>query len=169
MQAVTAGVDSIEHGSSMDADGARLLKERGTFHVPTISAILGMVEHPDEVPAYVIEKATSLTDAAREAFRRSVRTGVRIALGTDAGTPFNPHGGAPLELVRMVEWGITPLRAWRAATSDAAELLRLSDVGVVRTGAAADLVLYAGDPLDPVDAVLRPAAVWRAGELIAGG
>jgi imidazolonepropionase-like amidohydrolase len=168
VQAVRAGVDSIEHGSMMDAVGARLMKERGTFFVPTISAIRGMVEHPDEVPSYAVEKATSLADTARGAFRRAVRTGVRIACGTDAGTPFNPHGNATEELVRMVEWGMTPLRAMRSATSDAAELLRLPGVGVVAEGAAADLVLYDANPIDAIDAVRKPAAVWRAGELVAG-
>jgi imidazolonepropionase-like amidohydrolase len=169
VQAVRAGVDSIEHGSMMDAAGARLMKERGTFHVPTISALRGIVDHADEVPAYAVEKARAVTDLAREAFRRSVRTGVRIACGTDAGTPFNPHGNATVELVRMVEWGITPLQAMRAATSGGAELLRLRDVGVIRAGAAADLVLYDVDPLESIDAVRKPTAVWKAGELVAGG
>lgn len=169
VQAVRAGVDSIEHGSMMDAAGARLMKERGTFHVPTISAIRGMIEHPDEVPAYAVAKATTVAEMAREAFRRSVRTGVRIACGTDAGTPFNPHGNTTEELVSMVEWGMTPLRAMRAATSDAAELLRLPDVGVIRAGAAADLVLYEADPIESIDAVRKPSAVWKAGELVAGG
>ncbi len=129
LQAVEAGVDSIEHGSMLTAEGARAMKERGTFHVPTISAIRGMVEHPDEVPAYAVEKATMLAGLAREAFGRSIRAGVRIACGTDAGTPFNPHGNTPLEIVRMVEWGLTPLRAMRAATSEAAVLLRMPEVG----------------------------------------
>ena len=168
VQAVRAGVDSVEHGSMMDAAGARLMKERGTFHVPTISALRGIVDHADEVPAYAVEKATAVTDLAREAFRRSVRTGVKVACGTDAGMPFNPHGNATEELVRMVEWGMTPLQAMRAATSSAAELLRLPDVGAIRPGAAADLVLYDADPLEEIDAVRKPSAVWKAGELVAG-
>jgi imidazolonepropionase-like amidohydrolase len=168
VQAVRAGVDSIEHGSLMDAAGARLMKERGTFHVPTISAIRGMVEHPDEVPGYAVAKARAVAEIAREAFRRSVRSGVRIACGTDAGTPFNPHGNTTEELVSMVEWGMTPLRAMRAATSDAAELLRLPDVGVIRAGAAADLVLFDANPLEQIDTVRKPSAVWKAGELVAG-
>jgi imidazolonepropionase-like amidohydrolase len=168
VQAVRAGVDSIEHGSMMDAAGARLMKERGTFHVPTISALRGIVDHADEVPAYAVEKARAVTDLAREAFRRSVRTGVRVACGTDAGTPFNPHGNTTEELVRMVEWGMTPLQAMRSGTSSGAELLRLPDVGVIRAGAAADLVLYGADPLEDIGAVRKPSAVWRAGELVAG-
>ena len=168
LQAVRAGVDSIEHGSLMDAAGARLMKERGTFQVPTISALVGIVEHADEVPGYAVEKAREVTATAREAFRRSVRTGVRVACGTDAGTPFNPHGNTTEELVRMVEWGMTPLQAMRSATSNAAELLRLPQVGVVAPGSAADMVLFDANPLEEIDTVRKPAAVWKAGELVAG-
>jgi imidazolonepropionase-like amidohydrolase len=167
LRAVLAGVDSIEHGSMLTTEGARAMKERGTYHVPTISAIRGMVEHPDEVPAYAVEKATKLAEVARDAFRRSIRAGVPIACGTDAGTPFNPHGGTPLEIVRMVEWGLTALRAMRAATSDAAALLRLPEAGAVAEGSAADLVLYDANPIEEIEAVLKPALVMRAGEAVA--
>lgn len=162
-RAVRAGVDSIEHGSMLTTDGARLMKERGTFHVPTISAIRGMVEHPDEVPGYAVEKAVALADLARDAFRRSVRAGVPIACGTDAGTPFNPHGNTTLEIVRMVEWGLTPLRALRAATSEAATLLRLPDVGRIAEGALADLVLFDANPLEEIETVRKPSLVMKAG------
>src|SRR3990172_1383564 len=168
VQAVRAGVDSIEHGSLIDAAGARLMKERGTFQVPTISALVGIVEHADEGPGYAVEKAREVTATAREAFRRSVRTGVRVACGTDAGTPFNPHGNTTEELVRMVEWGMTPLQAMRSATSNAAELLRLPQVGVVAPGSAADMVLFDANPLEEIHTVRKPAAVWKAGELVAG-
>jgi imidazolonepropionase-like amidohydrolase len=168
LRAVRAGVDSIEHGSMLTVEGARLMKELGTFHVPTISAIRGMVEHPDEVPAYAVEKAMKLAEVARDAFRRSIRAGVPIACGTDAGTPFNPHGNTTHEIVRMVEWGLTPLRAMRAATSAAADLLRLPSVGRVVEGAAADLVLYDANPIEHVEAVLKPAMVMKAGTVLAG-
>jgi imidazolonepropionase-like amidohydrolase len=168
MQAVLAGIDSIEHGLQIDAETARLMKESGTFHVPTISAIRGIVEHLDEVPAYAVEKATSLAAQHHDAFRRAVRAGVRHACGTDAGTPFNPHGNAPHEIVSMVEWGMTPLKALQAATSNAAELLGLPDVGSVKAGMAADLVLYDEDPLEEIAALLQPVMVMKAGEVVAG-
>ncbi len=167
--AVLAGVDSIEHGSMITAEAARIMKANGTFHVPTISAIRGIVDHAEEVPAYAVEKAVALAERARDAFRRAARTGVRHACGTDGGTPFNPHGNAPMEIVRMVEWGLTPLKALRAATSEAAELLRLPKVGVVEPGRAADLALFDGNPVDQVDAILKPALVMKAGELVGGG
>ena len=168
IRAVRAGVDSIEHGSMLSAEGARLMKERGAFHVPTISAIRGIIDHADEVPAYAVEKATALVELAREGFRRSLRGGVRIACGTDAGTPFNPHGNTLFEIVRMVEWGMTPLQAMRSATSSAAALLRLDGVGVVAEGAAADLVLFGSNPLEDIEAVLEPATVLKRGEIVAG-
>jgi imidazolonepropionase-like amidohydrolase len=168
IRAVTAGVDSIEHGSMLNAEGAKLMKERRTYHVPTISAIRGIVDHADDIPAYAVEKATALADLAGEAFGRSIRAGAPIACGTDAGTPFNPHGNATHEIVRMVEWGLTPLRAMRAATSSAAALLRLPELGRIAEGAAADLVLYDEDPLEQIEAVLKPAVVMKGDELFAG-
>jgi imidazolonepropionase-like amidohydrolase len=93
---------------------------------------------------------------------------VRIACGTDAGTPFNPHGNTPLEIVRMVEWGLTPLKAMRAATSGAAELLRTPEVGTVEVGKAADLVLFGASPLEDIRAVLEPRTVMKAGAIVAG-
>jgi len=166
--AVRAGVDSIEHGSQIPAPVARMMKERGTFHVPTISAVRGIIDHPDEVPAYAVEKGNMIAEQARESFRRAMRAGVRPACGTDAGTPFNPHGNAPQELAHMVEWGMTPLAAMRAATANGADLLRVPDIGTVETGKRADLVLYQDNPAEDIATVLKPVAVWKSGELVYG-
>jgi imidazolonepropionase-like amidohydrolase len=97
-----------------------------------------------------------------------VREGVRYAAGTDAGTPFNPHGSLPLEIERMVDWGLTPLKALQAATSNAAELLRVPEVGTIDTGKVADVVLYDGEPLDEVSLLATPLLVLKRGEVVAG-
>ncbi len=166
---VAAGIDSIEHGSQIDAALAREMKEKGTFHVPTIAALAGIIGHPEDVPAYAVAKGKQIWDMAQDAFKRSVRTGVRIACGTDAGTPHNPHGSAPKEVVSMVEWGLTPLKALIAATSNAATLLRVSDeCGTVAEGRAADLVLYDGNPVEDPTLLLTPRAVWKEGTVVAG-
>jgi imidazolonepropionase-like amidohydrolase len=165
---VRAGVDSVEHGSQISAQIAREMKQRGTFHVPTICALLEIVNHPDEIPAYAVEKANQIAGEAREAFARAIRAGIRHACGTDAGTPFNPHGNAPLEIVRMTEWGLPPLKALQAATTNAAELLRVPAVGSVQEGKAADLVLWDANPLDAIEAVLKPSLVMKAGEVVSG-
>jgi imidazolonepropionase-like amidohydrolase len=166
--AVRAGFDSIEHGSQISVPVARLMREAGTFHVPTISALRGIVDNPEDVADYAVEKGRLVLSWARDSFRRAVREGVRHAVGTDAGTPFNPHGNAPLEIERMVEWGLTPLKSLQAATSNAAELLRVPDIGTVEVGKVADLALYEGEPLDEVSLLAMPTVVLKRGEVAAG-
>jgi imidazolonepropionase-like amidohydrolase len=167
--AVRAGIDSIEHGSQITREIAKLMKEHGTFHVPTISALREILDHADEIPPFAVEKAGEIVAQAQDSFRRAAREGVRHACGTDAGTPFNVHGNTPLEIVRMVEWGLTELKALQAATSNAAELLRVPEIGTVEEGKAADLVLYDGDPAEEIDLILKPALVLKAGEVVSGG
>ena len=163
---VRAGIDSIEHGSQITAAIAREMHERGTFHVPTINALRGIVDHPEDVPAFAVAKGREILGMAKEAFARAMRAGVRHACGTDAGTPHNPHGSAPQELIRMIEWGLSPLRALQAATSNAADLLRTPMVGSVEIGKAADLVWWDGDPLQDPAALLAPKLVMKAGEVV---
>ncbi len=165
---VRAGIDSIEHGAQISSETAREMKKRGIFHVPTISALLGIVDHPEDVPPYAVEKGRQIVDMLRETLGRNARIGVRFACGTDAGTPHNPHGNAPREVIRMVEWGVTPVRALQAATSNAAELLRLPEVGTIEEGKSADLVLWEGNPLDDISALLAPRLVMLGGEVVAG-
>ena len=168
LNAVVAGVDSVEHCNQVTPEIAREMKARGTFRSPTLSAILGIVGHPDEVPEYAVKKATALEAESRDGFHRAIRAGVRHVCGTDAGTPFNPHGSAPRELVSMVEWGMTPLKAMQAATASGAELLRLPLVGSVEEGKEADLVLFDGNPIEAIEHVLSPVLVMKAGDDVAG-
>ena len=167
--AVLAGVDSVEHSSQVDAALAREMKARGTFRSPTLCAVRGILDHADEVPEYAVTKAASIEAEAKDSFRRAVSAGVRHVCGTDAGTPFNPHGNAPHELIYMVQWGMTPLKAMRAATGNGAELLGLPLIGTIEQGKEADLVLYDGNPLDDMAALLAPKLVLKAGDVVAGG
>ena len=118
----------------VNAELANEMKARGTFRSPTLCAIRGILDNADEVPEYAVTKAASLEAQGKDSFRRAVRAGVRHVCGTDAGTPFNPHGNAPHELIYMVQWGMTPLKAMQAATANGAELLRLPDVGTIEDG-----------------------------------
>jgi imidazolonepropionase-like amidohydrolase len=169
LNAVRAGVDSIEHGAVITPTIAREMKARGVFRSPTICALRGMVDHADVVPAYAIAKAREIIDVARASHVRAIKAGVPHVCGTDAGTPFNPHGNAPHEVVYMVEWGMAPLAAMRAATANGAELLRIDDTtGTVEAGKTADLVLYDTNPLDDIRGVLEPRTVWKAGRRVGG-
>jgi imidazolonepropionase-like amidohydrolase len=166
-RAVRAGVDSIEHGCHISTPLAKEMRERGTFRSPTISALRGIAGHPDEVPSYAVEKAMSLLAVSEASHRRAVRAGVRHVCGTDAGTPFNPHGGAPGEVIAMVEWGMSERAAMRAATSEGADLLGFDDTGRIAPGMRADLVRYAVDPLQDITGIQRPRTVWLAGAVVA--
>jgi imidazolonepropionase-like amidohydrolase len=166
--AVAAGVDSVEHCNQLRPATAREMKERGTFRSPTLCAINGILGNPDRVPAYAVEKGREIDADSHESYKRAVRAGVRHVCGTDAGTPFNPHGNAATELISMVAWGSTPLGAMRAATSEGAALLRLEDVGVIRAGARADLVLFDENPVEDIGVTARPRTVWKDGRVVAG-
>jgi imidazolonepropionase-like amidohydrolase len=162
-RAIQAGVDSVEHGSQISDDAAEEMKRRGTFHVGTISPGRVMLEHAGEIPDYAAAKSREIAPAREASFRRTVRLGVRHAAGTDAGTPFNVHGALPRELAFMVEWGMGPMDAMRAATANGADLLRLPEVGVIEQGGRADLVLYAGNPCDDIAIAGRPEIIWAGG------
>ncbi len=167
-RSVRAGVDSVEHCTQLTSAVAREMKERGTFRGPTISAVAGIIGHLDQVAPYVAEKAGQVVGDAERAMAVAIRTGVRHVCSTDAGTPFNPHGSAPDELIRMVGWGLTPLQALIAATSHGAELLRTPEVGSVAPGMLADLNLYDDDPVDDIEATRSPRSVWKGGRPVGG-
>jgi imidazolonepropionase-like amidohydrolase len=151
--AVRAGVDSIEHGIYLDDEAIALMLERGTFLVPTLVAPEMISRHGivAGVPDYMVEKSDRAREAHRESFRAAHRAGVRIAFGTDAGTPFNRHGANAEELALMVECGMSPAEAIVAATRSAADLLDLlEDAGTLEAGKRADLLVVDGDPLDDI-------------------
>lgn len=162
-RAVHAGVDSVEHCVQLTPATAREMVDRGTYRGPTLCAAFGMLEHRDDVPDYAVDKISSVIDDAERSFARALRAGVRHVCSTDAGTPFNEHGNAPVELVRMVAWGMRPIDALIAGTSSGADLLGLPDVGRIVPGALADLVLYDDDPLQDIETLLRPRTVFMDG------
>src|SRR5215468_6198111 len=162
--AVRAGVDSIEHGIFLDAEGIALMKEHGTFLVPTSYQLFWFEEHAPQMhlPPWVMEKAAIIIPAAKQNMRNAFRSGVRVALGTDAGV--YPHGQNGGEFWSMVELGFTPVQALQAGTVNAAELMGWSDrVGVVRKGMLADLVAVRGNPLGDVRLLQHVQFVMKDG------
>ena len=148
--AVRAGVDSIEHAFWMEDDVIALMRERGTWLVPTLSVTLGGFRyHRDLMPDFAVPKLEAAREAHLDSFRRAYRGGVRIAMGTDFP---NIHKGETLaqELGYMVEAGMTPLDALVAGTVSGAELLGLPDLGRIEPGARAALLLVDGDPTQDI-------------------
>ena len=167
--ALKAGIDSVEHGFYLDDESINLALKQGSFLVPTLIAVDQIVNNGLDggIPDWVVTKAKSESGHHRESFVMAVKSGVKIAAGTDAGTPFNPHGDLPLELAKMVEFGLPPMLALVAATSNAARLLRMEDqIGSVEQGKLADLILVDGDPLRDIGVMRRPSFVMKSGRIV---
>ncbi|KKF39761.1 amidohydrolase [Halorubrum saccharovorum] len=164
--AVEAGITSIEHGTFMDREAAEMMADRGTYWVPTASALRGIVDHGVEagIPEDAVEKAEDAADRFDDAWDHALEADVSIAMGTDAGTPFNFFADIPRELAYMVDHGLSPEGALEAATVNAADLLGLDDVGRIEEGYRADLVVLDANPTEDVTAWQDPEAVFAAGE-----
>ena len=146
--AVSAGVDSIEHGGNLDGELAERMREQGTFLVPTFSMLRRAVEHADELPAPIAERARKLQDVHFDSFRYALQAGVQIACGTDCGNPFVFPGDNACELAFLIEAGMSPMQAIVSATGAAGRLLGLGDrIGTITPGKWADLLVVDGDPL----------------------
>lgn len=147
LNAVLGGVTSIEHGIFMNDECLRAMLERGTFLVPTLAAIRNILRHQDKgIPAWAVAKSERVFEQHLQSFQMFYRAGGKIALGTDAGTPFNFHGENAMELEYMVEAGMSPEDALRAGTKIAADLCDLPDHGLLQEGKVADLLIVNGDP-----------------------
>jgi imidazolonepropionase-like amidohydrolase len=163
-RAVRAGVASIEHGSLIDDEGIRLMKERGTVLVADvynddyILAEYKRLRYPDRI----LEKERQIGKLQRENFRRAAQAGVKIAYGTDAGV--YPHGWNGKQFAVMVRYGLTPMQAIQSATQSAADLLGWSDqVGTVARGRYADIIAVDGDPLKDITELERVTFVMKGG------
>ena len=166
--AARAGITSIEHGTFMDREAAEAMADNGTYWVPTAKALHGIVEAGTEggIPEWAVEKAEEAAEAFESSFEHAEEAGVRIAMGTDAGTPFNFHADIPEELALMVDYGLTPEAALEAATTTAADLLGLDDAGLIEEGYRADLVLLDANPAEDASAWGTPETVVQGGEIV---
>lgn len=169
-RAIRAGVHSIEHGTFMDDEVIRLMKEHGTWYVATIHAGRFVGEKalvPGYFPDVVRPKAEAVGPQIQRTFSRAHQAGVKIVFGTDCGV--GPHGDNAREFAFMVEAGMAPMDAIRSATSVAAEFLGVQDrLGTVEPGKLADLVAVTGDPLadisrlQAVHFVMKEGVVYRS-------
>jgi imidazolonepropionase-like amidohydrolase len=162
--AITAGIDSIEHASLIDDEGIRMAKEHGTYLVMDIyndDYLLGKARD-FKIPEEFIEKEKKVGRLQRENFAKAVKAGAKMAFGTDAGV--YPHGDNAKQFFYMVKFGMTPAQAIRAATSNAADLLgRSQDVGSIAPGKYADLIAVSADPLADVRALENVGFVMKGG------
>jgi imidazolonepropionase-like amidohydrolase len=164
--AIRTGIRSIEHGIFLDDEAIDLMRAAGTWLVPTLlapRAVIAAAESGMNVGEESLQKANEVIDVHSESFGRAVQAGVKVAMGTDSGV--GPHGRNLDELALMVEHGgMTPLDAWMATTSRAAELMGLSgELGTLEPGKRGDVVLLAGEFDDLTKLGDRVVGVWKDG------
>jgi imidazolonepropionase-like amidohydrolase len=165
--AVLAGVDSIEHGSFIDEEGAKLMKQHKTWLVPTVYLGDWLIENAAAVhlPAPMLDKARVVLPQARINIAKAIRAGVPVAFGTDAAV--YPHGLNGREFAVLVKLGMTPLQAIRSATLSGSQLLGWEDrVGTIEPGKFADLIAVDSDPLQDVTALERVKWVMKGGAIV---
>lgn len=172
--AIRAGAHSIEHATLMNDEAADLFARHGVYMVPTLSALATTAasRRGCGIPDSALDKAKAMTKRHQASFKLAHRRGLLIAMGTDAGTPFNYHGDNAQELDRMVGLGMTPMEAILTSTSGAARLLGIqSHVGTIERGKTADLLVIDGNPLKKMDILRdrdRIMGVMQAGTFVAG-
>jgi imidazolonepropionase-like amidohydrolase len=158
----------------MDEESAALMNEQAVYMVPTLSALAttAACRRGCGIPDSALDKAKAMTKRHQASFKQAHRRGLLIAMGTDAGTPFNYHGDNAQELERMVTFGMSPMEAILASTSSAARLIGIQDiVGTIERGKEADLILIDGNPLRKIELLRdrgRIVGVMRSGKFVAG-
>jgi imidazolonepropionase-like amidohydrolase len=166
-RAILGGVTTIEHGTFMDAEALELMKEHGTYLVPTISAgrfVAEKAQIDGYFPEVVRPKAASIGPVSQKNFDRAYKAGVNIVFGTDCGVC--PHGSNAKEFLYMVEGGMPPMEAIQAATAVPARLLGIDDeTGTLEPGKHADLIAVERDPLRDITVLQEVAFVMKGGDV----
>jgi imidazolonepropionase-like amidohydrolase len=166
-RAILGGVTSIEHGTFMNDEDMELAKKYGTYLVPTIIAgksVSDSARIPGYFPPVIARKAIEVGSKIQNTFAKAYKSGVKIAFGTDAGV--YAHGKNYIEFQYMVEAGMPPMEAIKAATTSAADLLGLSDqVGSITKGKSADIVAVDGDPLSDIKTMKNMSFVMKEGKV----
>ena len=163
-RAVLGGVTSIEHGTYMSDDVMKLMKQHGTWYVPTIYAgrfVADKAKIDGYFPEVVRPKAQRIGAMIQDTAAKAYKNGVKIAFGTDMGV--GPHGDNAREFIYMVEAGIPAPVALQAATTRAAEVLGVDDQGVIEAGKRADIVAVPGNPVQDINAVMKVAFGMKDG------
>ncbi|MBC8257981.1 MAG: amidohydrolase family protein [SAR324 cluster bacterium] len=170
LNAVRAGMDSIEHGIFMTQECLEAMLERGTYLVPTLAAVNNIYLNRDNgIPAFIVEKTIRVRERHHQSIKMFYDAGGKIAMGTDAGTPFNTHGDNSQELKYMTEIGISNSDALKFSTANAADLMGIADRGQIEEGFYADLLIVSGNPVDDISAVTNQynhRSVVKNGELV---
>ena len=170
--AAKLGVDSIEHGTYADAESFGIMKQHGVYLVPTVYVSRMLFEiaqaHPENLPPHIVKKIQEVGPSTAEMFRMALKSGVKIAFGTDTGAGFRTAGAAH-ELAEMVRLGMAPMDALVSATRTAAELIGdQREIGGIEPGYYADIIAVAGDPIADIREMEKVTFVMKGGVVYLG-
>ncbi|NRA88605.1 MAG: amidohydrolase family protein [Rhizobiales bacterium] len=174
LNAVNAGIDSIEHGIFLTQECIELMLKAGTYIVPTFAALYNILDNVDnlegpKMPDFIIEKCMRIGETHKASIKLFYEAGGKLAMGTDAGTPHNKHGKNADELRLMHQNGINNLDCLRISTFNGIDLMGLKNHGLIKQNYAADLLIVNGNPLDDIEMVANTqnhAMIFKAGKLI---
>lgn len=166
---ILAGVDSIEHGVFLDEEAIEMMVERGTYLSPTLVAPYYIVKEGTArgIPSYMVEKSKRMVEAHMVSLEKAIKAGVKIVLGTDAGTPYNLYRNTPFELELLTRCGMSTKQAVQVATLTGAQMLKIdSEFGTLERGKYADFLVLDKDPLVDISELQRRKKVYKKGQLV---
>ena len=168
--AILAGVDSVEHAVYLDDETIQMLLDTNTAIVPTMAAPWQMLQHKDDIPAYMYDKASALWEAHQQSIHDAAAAGVNVVMGTDAGTSYNDFKSGPgVEIRLLASVGMTPEQVLLASTIRGAELLGIAErVGELVPGKDADMLILDRDPLQDLAVLTDAPRVIKRGQAVTG-
>lgn len=159
------GIDTIEHGIFADEEALIQMKEQGTYLVPTM-IVMKRLAVDERIPEWALEKAKEVVEPHQSMLENAIRLGVKIATGTDCGSPVTPPKYYFDELLIMEKSGMSPIDVIHASTRIAAECIGMDDRGVIAAGKKADLLIVASNPLDNLSVLKERKQVMKNGEFL---
>ncbi|MFD1416861.1 metal-dependent hydrolase family protein [Oceanobacillus jeddahense] len=165
MNCLEVGIETIEHAIFADKRALEIMKEQGTYIVPTMAVMRQLASNP-EIPAWAVEKAKKVVEPHQKMLEEAIKLGVKIATGTDCGSPLTPPEYYFDELMVMKEAGMTEMEVIQASTSVAAECLDVHDRGSIQEGKKADLLILEQNPLEDLGSLKLEKQIMKNGEFV---
>lgn len=164
---IDAGIDTIEHGAHIEEEALKKMVTKGLALIPTLSVYMELSQSQGILPQNIVDKAIMVVGQQKKTFRKAMELGVKIALGTDAGSPnYGPHPSVFKEMLAMSDYGMSNTDVIKCATINASELLNKSKIGVIEVGRAADIVALENNPIEDLNAFNRIVYVLKDGKLV---
>ena len=166
IECIKAGIDTIEHGADIPDEYLQMMKDKGLTLIPTLAIYKILADSHGVIPEQTVAKSQKVVEHQRDTFARACKMGVRIALGTDGGSPnFGPHPAAFQEMLYMEEYGMSREDVVKSATLTAAQVLGEDSIGCLEVGRRADALLLDANPYEDLRAFTRNlVAVYQAGK-----